>query len=203
MTTLDDTNIGTQQSASSTATEDLKSTARNASTTVKQQVNEKRSSAAEGIESLAHAARVAASDLRQHDQDALSHYVAEMATSVTSLAEGLRKKSVDELIHDAKNIARNNPTLFIAGSIAIGLGIARFAKATQRRSESKTDASDYSTTSGRINTEDSSEDNEDDIPTLHTGFSTQVERGQQDSRSSSLKQPGGNGADTMGGTRYE
>lgn len=94
------------------------------------------------MESLAHAARVAADDLRNSQHDALSQYVGSVASSVGQLADSLRHKSVDELIRDVEGIARRNPGLFIAGSVAIGLGIARFAKASSDRLASSSSYAD-------------------------------------------------------------
>lgn len=97
-------------------------------------MEEGRDRTADQLEKLAHAADTAASDLESQQQETISHYVHEVADRVSTLAEGLRGKSVDELIDDAKAVARNNPALFIAGSIAIGLGLSRFVKASARRS---------------------------------------------------------------------
>jgi hypothetical protein len=89
-----------------------------------------RQQAASGLDALVDAADAAAENLDEHDQQGLSRYVTEIADSVASLASSLRHKSVDELVHDVESIARKNPTLFIAGSLAIGLGIGRFARAS-------------------------------------------------------------------------
>lgn len=91
-----------------------------------------RQQAASGLDALVDAADAAAENLDEHDQQGLSRYVTEIADSVASLANGLRHKSVDELVHDVEAIARKNPTLFIAGSLAIGLGIGRFARASAK-----------------------------------------------------------------------
>lgn len=50
-------------------------------------------------------------------------------------ADDLRGRNVDELVGDLNRMARNNPGLFIAGSIALGFGLTRFAKASGRRAE--------------------------------------------------------------------
>lgn len=85
----------------------------------------------------------AADYLREHDNPDLSHYVAEIAEGVGSFAKKLQTKSVNELIHDMEAVARRNPALFIAGSLAIGLGLSRFAKASSRRLQSEYPRSEY------------------------------------------------------------
>lgn len=121
------------------AASDAKSTAKQASQEAKQQasqtLDQNRDRAADELDKIAHAARAAASDLEEQQQDGLSNYVSEMAHGIGSLAESLRDKNMDELIQDAKEMARRNPVLFLAGSVAIGIGLSRFAKASSHRSE--------------------------------------------------------------------
>lgn len=108
---------------------------------VRRQTREKfeggREHAASELDSFASAAGAAAEDLRDHHQEGLSRYVGEIAESVSSIANSLRHKSVDELVHDAESIARKNPTLFLAGSLAVGLGIGRFARASSKNRSSQ------------------------------------------------------------------
>jgi hypothetical protein len=42
----------------------------------------------------------------------------------------LRGKSADELLQQAGKLARDNPTLFLAGSVALGFGLSRFLRAS-------------------------------------------------------------------------
>lgn len=122
---------------------DVKSKAQQASQEAKQQVKQQasqkldqnRERAADELDKIAHAARAAVSDLEEQQQDGLSNYVAEMASGIGTLANSLREKNMDDLIQEAKRIARNNPALFLAGSVAIGFGLSRFAKASGHRSE--------------------------------------------------------------------
>lgn len=101
--------------------------------------DETREQAASGLDSIVGAAAAAAEDLREHNQEGLSRYVSEIADSVASLATSLRHKSVDELIHDVGAIARRNPTLFLAGSLAVGLGVGRFARSSSKHQRDKSD----------------------------------------------------------------
>jgi hypothetical protein len=66
---------------------------------------------------------------RDKDTLGMSDYLTDMADSMTGLAGNLRGKSAEQLLHDAADLARSNPGLFIAGSIAIGFGLSRFLKA--------------------------------------------------------------------------
>lgn len=95
-----------------------------------EQVQHYRNVAADKVDTLADSVRAAASEMRDDDVAHLSRHVADMAGSLGRMADGLREKSADEILHDVRRIARENPTLFIAGSIAIGFGLTRFARAS-------------------------------------------------------------------------
>lgn len=118
---------------------DNKSTADEVRRRAHEAVDNTRERTASGIDSIVGAATAAAEDLREHNQEGLSRYVSEIADSVSSVANSLRHKSVDELIHEASAIARRNPTLFLAGSLAIGLGIGRFARSSAKYHHSEPD----------------------------------------------------------------
>ena len=70
----------------------------------------------------------------------MSHYVSDIAQSMVDLADNLRGKSVDELVGEVNRLARNNPGLFIAGSVALGFGLTRFARASSYRTHDGTRA---------------------------------------------------------------
>lgn len=89
-----------------------------------------RDSAADQLEALAESARVAGEQLDERDSLGVSHYISDMARSMGSLAEGLRGKSADELLHQAGRLARDNPALFLAGSVAVGFGLSRLLRAS-------------------------------------------------------------------------
>lgn len=168
----------------STASEAVGATQRKVSETV----TAKRDTIASEMEGLAHAADVAAEDLQGHQQTALSEYVTQFASSISDLANNLRHKSIDELIHEAEGIARRNPALFIGGSIAIGLGLARFAKASSHRSASESEHQ-YSQESHNLNEPQES------------GYSTNLHRNiSQEQDSTTTYSTKGNGSTLSGGT---
>lgn len=93
------------------------------------QFGQYRDSAADQIEALAQGAKRFASELEEKDTLGMSDYLTDMAESMTGLAGNLRGKSAEQLLHDGADLARSNPALFIAGSIALGFGLSRFLKA--------------------------------------------------------------------------
>ncbi|RKS27450.1 hypothetical protein BJ917_0294 [Pseudomonas sp. WPR_5_2] len=115
------------------AFQDLKENVTEALGGVRQQADtqfgEYRDTAADQIDALAKGAKSFVSELEEKDTLGMSDYLSDMAESMSGLAGNLRGKSAEQLLHDAADLARSNPTLFIAGSIALGFGLSRFLKA--------------------------------------------------------------------------
>lgn len=99
----------------------------------KEQLESYRQTAADELEKIAEGARAAASELEDQDEPALSNYVLNAAESMYELADKLRGKSIEDLIQQAGRLAHDNPTLFLAGSVALGFGLMRFARASSSR----------------------------------------------------------------------
>lgn len=99
------------------------------------QFEQYRDTAADQIETLAQGAQSAAEQLQDGDTLGLSHYVTDIAQNMTALAGNLRGKSIDELLHQAGKLARENPALFVTGSVALGFGLSRFLKASSSNTE--------------------------------------------------------------------
>jgi hypothetical protein len=89
--------------------------------------------AADQMQDVAERIRSAADELDDGEGGEMSHYVERMADGIAQVADTLRNKSADELMRDLRRLAQRNPSLFIAGSIAVGFGLSRFAKASGQR----------------------------------------------------------------------
>lgn len=85
---------------------------------------------AEGADALSDAIDAAASNLDDHDREGLARYARELSSNLASAAGQIEGRSVDQLANDAKRLSRNNPALFMLGSIAVGFGLSRFFKAS-------------------------------------------------------------------------
>ncbi|WP_417792082.1 hypothetical protein [Stutzerimonas xanthomarina] len=130
-------NTHTSSGTAGHAAEDAKVKARQAAEQVKthgkSQLEGYRATAADEIEKVAQSAKAAAQELEGQDRLGLSSYVSDMAQSMVQFSDSLRGKNVDELLQDVNRMARNNPALFITGSIALGFGLTRFARASSKR----------------------------------------------------------------------
>jgi hypothetical protein len=90
--------------------------------------------AADQTEKLAGVVERVADEFRGQDQQSLAEYAGQLAGSMKSFAENLRDRSLDDVIRDTQQLARNNPTLFLMGSVAVGIALSRFFKASADRS---------------------------------------------------------------------
>lgn len=84
---------------------------------------------AEGAERVAAAMERTADDLDGDGEGAISGFGRSVASLTRQLAGGLRERDVEEFAHELSLLARRNPGVFLAGSVALGFGIARFFKA--------------------------------------------------------------------------
>ncbi len=89
-----------------------------------------RDSAAEQIENLAKTASAAAEELQDKDTLGISHYISDIAESLSAFATSMRGKSAEEMLQQAGRLARENPALFVTGSVAVGFGLSRFLRAS-------------------------------------------------------------------------
>jgi uncharacterized phage infection (PIP) family protein YhgE len=103
----------------------------------KDQLEAGKKTAAQGIERLAGALDQATESLERSQQQSLAGYAQELAGSVRSFANNLRDRSVDDLIGETQTLARRNPTLFFFGSVAVGIALSRFLKASGEREGSR------------------------------------------------------------------
>jgi hypothetical protein len=101
-----------------------------------------RDTAADQLDSLKEGARSAASALEGNDSLGLSQYLSQAAECVGEFAEQVRHESAESLLHRGAQLARSNPALFLAGSVAVGFAVSRFlrASATHESSRAASDA---------------------------------------------------------------
>lgn len=84
---------------------------------------------AEGAERVAAAVDRTAQALESDGDNAISGFGHSVASLMRQLAGGLRERDVEDFARELADLARRNPGVFLAGSVALGFGIARFFKA--------------------------------------------------------------------------
>ena len=90
--------------------------------------------AAEGVGDFAEAIGSAANRLSELHHEGLADYANRLSSQLNQVSDRLRSKNVDELAGDVRRLAERNPALFLLGSVAIGIGLSRFAKASREQS---------------------------------------------------------------------
>ena len=92
--------------------------------------------AADQVEQVGEALSEAAGRLRSSDQlGGLAAYTGRLADALGQLAERIRTRSVEDLTAEARQAARSNPVLFLAGSVAVGFALTRILKAGRTAGE--------------------------------------------------------------------
>jgi hypothetical protein len=95
----------------------------------KQKIESGKRAAADQIADIADAIDKARAHLDQ-SQPTLANYATRLADSVGGLATHLREDSIEDLYRRVRQAATRNPGMFLLGSAALGVVIARFMKAS-------------------------------------------------------------------------
>lgn len=95
-----------------------------------QQFEQYRDQAADQIEGLVEGAQSMASAMEGHDSLGLAQGISDMASNLGQFADRMRNKSAEELLQEGARLARENPMLFLAGTVAVGFALSRFIKAS-------------------------------------------------------------------------
>lgn len=90
--------------------------------------NEGKTRASETLETFAKVVENAATMVEDKVGPTYGGYARRAADGVSSFAEDLQNKDVDELVEDARVFVRNNPLVAIGAAAAIGFALTRVAK---------------------------------------------------------------------------
>ena len=101
----------------------------------KEKIETGKRAAAEQIAEIADAIDMAGAQLDQ-SQPTLANYAAKLADGVGGLASRLREDSFEDIYRDVRQVASRHPGMFLLGSAAVGLVLARFMKASAEQLES-------------------------------------------------------------------
>ncbi len=90
-----------------------------------------RESAAGNVDRIADSFEAAASELDGDQVGQLSGYVHEIADKLGGFSRELREKSGDDMLRQVSRLAKENPALFLTGSVVAGFALTRFARASR------------------------------------------------------------------------
>jgi hypothetical protein len=95
----------------------------------KEQIEAAKGQLADEADRVAAAVDRTADDLEGGGDGALSGFGHSVASLMRQLSGGLRERDVEQFARELGGLARRNPGVFLAGSVALGFGVARFFKA--------------------------------------------------------------------------
>jgi hypothetical protein len=99
---------------------------------VTSRVDEQKNRAADGLGGIADVFRNAGNELR-NENETIASYVDMASDQMRRFAEQIRQKGVADMLDDVQVFARRRPALFIGGAFLVGIGVARFLKASADR----------------------------------------------------------------------
>ncbi len=90
---------------------------------------------AESLHAFADAVRSAGDQLAQKDQGPVARILGEAAAGLENLSTALSRKSLEEMVGDARDFGRRNPGAFMAGSLLVGIALGRLARSSYSTTE--------------------------------------------------------------------
>ncbi len=93
-------------------------------------LEEKKGEAVAQVQDLDQALRHTA---REVDNPGLGRQIERLADGIEKFANTLESTELEQVVLDSERMARQSPALFMAGSFAVGMMVARFLRASSRR----------------------------------------------------------------------
>ena len=112
--------------------EDVRRSAQELKGRARESLDQSREGVADKTEDVARAIGDAADRLGQRNPS-MAEQAMRMSDGIARIADRLRTGSVDELVSEATAFARRNPTMFVLGSVGVGIMLSRFLKASGDR----------------------------------------------------------------------
>jgi ElaB/YqjD/DUF883 family membrane-anchored ribosome-binding protein len=109
---------------------------------LRDQVDQRSTTAGERVSSMAGDARSVADELRNQGKEQPAKLAEQAAQRAESLGNYLQRSDGDTILRDAEDFSRQRPWAVIAGGLALGFAASRFLKASSsRRYESSLETS--------------------------------------------------------------
>jgi len=95
-------------------------------------ISEQKDMAADRLSTLASTLRESSRQLQDQNEGTMGRYADVIADQVESVSDFLRNRNAGDLLGDIQRLARQQPELFVAGSLAVGFLVGRFIKGPSR-----------------------------------------------------------------------
>lgn len=96
----------------------------------KSQLRSRKNQAADSVDSVVNALHQVSSQLRKDNQDQIANATDLAAGQLGRVSDYLESTSVNQVLRDVENVARQQPALFLTGAFALGVLAARFIKSS-------------------------------------------------------------------------
>lgn len=116
----------------------------------KEQLEAQKRSVADQARALAYVVERATEELDRSDLRSIASYTGQLASKIKAFADGLRSRSIEDIVDDTRHLARRKPEMFFFGAIGAGIILSRFFKASQRKQLEHGDERAYSTAWGDV-----------------------------------------------------
>jgi hypothetical protein len=103
---------------------------------VSSRVDEQKNRAADGLGGLADVFRNASNELRT-ENETVAQYVEMASDQLRRFANNIRERGIADMMDDVNRFAKRNPAVFISGAFLLGIGLARFLKASADRGDDR------------------------------------------------------------------
>lgn len=123
-----DSSAGGVRELGNEAIKAAKAKAKEGADTAKRTVSDTVSHSAEALDR-------AAKSLRDQGEETLAKTTTSIASGLSEYADRLEQRTPEDLMQDLVRLARQNPTVFVLGSVGVGIALSRFFKASSRPSD--------------------------------------------------------------------
>lgn len=117
-------------------TEEAKARTREMAGTAKEEARtmaeSRKSQVTSELDTIAEAFRTSGQELRKRDEEPVARYANQIADRIEDASSYLSGRSVDQLLNDAEDFARQQPEIFLGGAFGLGLLVSRFFKSSER-----------------------------------------------------------------------
>jgi ElaB/YqjD/DUF883 family membrane-anchored ribosome-binding protein len=88
-------------------------------------LSEQKERAAEAVHCLADVLRQAADTFEREERGIVAHYVDAAAAQIDRVSETMHRRSLEDVLASAEDVARRQPALFLTGAVAVGFLVGR------------------------------------------------------------------------------
>lgn len=87
------------------------------------------------LHGISQALQKTAEQLKEQDQEPIGRYADQASEQAEKFSNYLSERDAEQLLNEAKDLARNKPAIFLGGAVLVGVAAARFLKSSAGQRE--------------------------------------------------------------------